>query len=424
MVPAPPLPSPLLPRPHRRPVVAVVGPFDRHNYGDLLFPLIVEHMVRRLGLDLRLEYYATVRATMSAHGSVDARSMRQLFARAADGPELVLIAGGEVLPARWPEILGYLCRPTLARMIQRVSRLLGDRAAGLLLGRCMGSRAMLPFVLAPSDFDRPVRVRYNAVGGSHAGADSAFVRGMLRARLPESDYLAVRDRPTFELLQACGIAHARLVPDCAILVSRLYPPAQLRRQLGETARALLQRLAGGYVCVQAGAAHLAGQEDAFLRAVERIKRAAGLPVLVLALGRATGHADQRSQALLHQSGSAGSGSMPTVIADCDSVFDLMGLIAGARLYMGTSLHGAITAVSFGVPVLGLCPSRVPKLAAFLGTWLDEAAYGLAEIGQIEAAFDRVWARRPVLSGAQIAALQDLAQAHFEDLLALDAGDAA
>jgi polysaccharide pyruvyl transferase WcaK-like protein len=115
---------------------------------------------------------------------------------------------------------------------------------------------------------------------------------------------------------------------------------------------------------------------------------------------------------------------PTLIADCDSVFDLMGLIAGARLYVGTSLHGAITAVSYGVPVLGLCPSRVRKLAAFLGTWLDEQAYGLAEIGQIDAAFDRVWSRRPTLAAGQIAALQDLAQAHFERLLSFPDGDVA
>jgi hypothetical protein len=45
----------------------------------------------------------------------------------------------------------------------------------------------------------------------------------------------------------------------------------------------------------------------------------------------------------------------------------MYLIARARAFVGTSLHGNITALSYAVPHLGLTES-IPKLASFLETW--------------------------------------------------------
>ncbi len=46
---------------------------------------------------------------------------------------------------------------------------------------------------------------------------------------------------------------------------------------------------------------------------------------------------------------------------------MLAVIADARLFAGTSLHGNIAAMAYGVPHLGLT-SRVPKLAAYLATW--------------------------------------------------------
>src|SRR3546814_10504133 len=43
----------------------------------------------------------------------------------------------------------------------------------------------------------------------------------------------------------------------------------------------------------------------------------------------------------------------------------MYLIANAGFYVGTSLHGAITAMSYAVPYVGVA---VPKLHSYLQTW--------------------------------------------------------
>jgi len=54
----------------------------------------------------------------------------------------------------------------------------------------------------------------------------------------------------------------------------------------------------------------------------------------------------------------------------------MALIANASLYIGTSLHGVITAMSYGLPYVGLNKKQV-KVQQYLKTW------GVEELSSIQ-----------------------------------------
>src|SRR5690606_9384215 len=56
---------------------------------------------------------------------------------------------------------------------------------------------------------------------------------------------------------------------------------------------------------------------------------------------------------------------PYTVFEEVTIWDIMYLIAQAKVYMGTSLHGAITAMSYAVPYVGVA---VPKLNSYLQTW--------------------------------------------------------
>jgi hypothetical protein len=56
---------------------------------------------------------------------------------------------------------------------------------------------------------------------------------------------------------------------------------------------------------------------------------------------------------------------PFTYFDADNIWDIMYLIANSKCYIGTSLHGAITASSYCVAHVGL---KVEKLGAYLATW--------------------------------------------------------
>ncbi len=391
--------------------VSVVGAFDRHNYGDLLFPLIVERAALELGVQAQLDYYATSVSIMSSFGGKDTKDVRQLFAQEASAEETVLIAGGEVLPAKWSLIVSYLVNPFWARVINRLSTAVGDRWASKLISSCLGSGSELPFVYAASDFSRPVRVVYNAVGGSHIKDESAYIRRTLINKLGEADYISVRDSETQKFLISQGLQDVRLSPDCAVLLSKLYPVHVLDELITDHARSLVLARDRGYICVQAAAAYIRGNEDAFRRNVCEIAKRTGLNVVVFAIGRATGHSDQQTFDLFRSVSELAAGQR-IIVSDCTTVHDLMWLIANSRAYIGTSLHGAITAASYGVPVLGLCPSRVNKLQAFLNTWVDPLGFRLAEFADLGPTFDLLWGSAAAASQERIKEAQAIAMDNF------------
>ena len=79
---------------------------------------------------------------------------------------------------------------------------------------------------------------------------------------------------------------------------------------------------------------------------------------------------------------------PVLLASAPSqpplpVTDLLALIASARLFAGTSLHGNLTALTYGVPRVGLGPG-VRKLDLFLRTWDPTQPNGAAAFSELAA----------------------------------------
>lgn len=52
--------------------INIIGAFDRYNYGDLLFPIIIEEYIKKYNCELikkyKLEYYALVQSDLSKVG--------------------------------------------------------------------------------------------------------------------------------------------------------------------------------------------------------------------------------------------------------------------------------------------------------------------------------------------------------------------
>lgn len=364
--------------------VAVVGAFDRHNYGDLLFPVILEEMLRINGFDGDVEYYSTSVSDMSRYGAKDTVGLGQLFRKSKTSCELIVIAGGEVLPATWPLIISYLVSPLAAKFINRGSKFLGSSVSAYVISRLLGVKSLLPFVFAPEDFSRKVKIAYNAVGGSHVKDENNFVRDTLVSKLKNADYISVRDQETKDFLAKGGVENVELSPDCAILLSHIFPYESLGSRAGPCAHNVVNKFSRGYVCFQSAASYVKGNEAVIkFQVLDLIKRT-GFGVVFFAIGRATGHSDHEIFDFIKNDYDLNK-SPDVVVCDCDSIFDLMWVISNSKVYAGTSLHGAITAASYGVPIIGLCSNKVNKLQAFLKTWVGHDEYKLTDYDGLSSA---------------------------------------
>jgi hypothetical protein len=343
--------------------VAVIGAFDRFNYGDLLFPDVLERRLREVG-DFPADFYASVRSDLRRLGGQRTRPLKELFQPGAlpDGSAAIL-AGGEILDASWAVTMQTVVPAPMAWLMGRVGHRLGEGADNLYR-RLSGTRLERPWIITAEDFSSRVRVAYNCVGGSNFATLPADLRCRIEARMARAAYVSVRDTETKALLEEGPLAgRVHLAPDSAILISTFYPISDLAERVTPSIRAIAERFPEGYLCFQINKNLGTGQARRIADQLENIYRRHGLAAVLLPHGRARYHEDQvvleEVRPLLRT---------PAILADGElTTHDIMYLIGSARAYAGTSLHGSITALSYAVPHLGLTRA-VPKLDAFLRTW--------------------------------------------------------
>ena len=95
-----------------------------------------------------------------------------------------------------------------------------------------------------------------------------------------------------------------------------------------------------------------------------------LPIVLVPIGLALRHEDdiacERLKSCL---------SIPSCVLNSRTIYDIMYAIANSKLFIGTSLHGNITAMSYDVPNVGFGGQ---KLDGYLKKW----AWGLQKVGCI------------------------------------------
>ncbi|MGM1330940.1 polysaccharide pyruvyl transferase family protein, partial [Klebsiella michiganensis] len=96
--------------------------------------------------------------------------------------------------------------------------------------------------------------------------------------------------------------------------------------------------------------------------LDDIKREKAMDVILLPIGYASGHDDS-----LFLSEVKKYSREEIELLDDLNVWEIMFIISKAKAFYGTSLHGVITAMSFGVPHYCI-NSDIKKLTSFLNTW--------------------------------------------------------
>lgn len=408
------------------PRARIVGAFDRFNYGDILFAHLSERIVRAHWPDVEISFFGTQRSDLRAEGGVKTGNLRDLFASPARANDVIWVAGGEVLGSRWYEMTEHGLSLRSADLWRRLQERIGIDRADVLARRLARVPNRLPWVFERTEFAGSApRVVYLSVGGLYMGAKNkpAALTSWARQALTHASSLSLRDSRSAGLVAALtGQVHP-LVPDSAVMMPDL-PEAAPMARLARLA-ALLPQISPGwtpgtrYLCLQCGIKHITGQEDLLAAQIAAVHEQTGLPVVAFAIGRAAGHEDQVSADRL-SARLAGQGWFHRAPDDLD-IWHIMALIAGSAGYVGTSLHGFITAFAFAVPRVGLSP-RVIKLTGFRDDWdLPEMPAGVA-FTDLPDAVTRALAQDPVAMAAQAARIKTRAEADLAAVwAALDAG---
>ncbi len=397
--------------------VSGIGAFDRFNYGDVLFANVLTHMIAQHLPEAELRYYALKAADMRLQGGVQTEPLRNLYRRSLgpDDRHLVVLTGGELLAPTWGQMAEHLVPATFSRQLKRLHRRTGHARWTGFWRRIYGCPNLQPWTIDPDDLKAPgqTAVVYNAVGGTSIEALSNKELSWQSAALKKAQWLSVRDNIVADGIVARGLPRPKVVPDSAVVM-----PSLLSHKDRETAREKAIRLSGlsqgGYICVQIAERWLRGHEEVLAEVLRQVNAQSGKAIMAFAIGRAAGHDDQVAARRL----AARLGQKPWFgMVDADlTVNEIMGLIAGSDAYIGTSLHGFITAFSFSTPRVGLLP-HLGKLIGFRDAWdLPDMPVGV-DFADIPSALAFAMRADPATMAAKSKRAQDAYRSSFRDMIA-------
>lgn len=377
--------------------VILFGACDRHNLGDLLFP----HIAATLLAPRPVVVAGLAARDLTPYGGHRVAALARLAARWQDdwgeAPADLVHVGGELITCSLYEAAVMTLPPQAApAAIARYDR--DETARQSWAEALLGVNQQVAYLAPKALFRRPGRFLHCALGGVELPHLPAAMRAEALERLRASDALTVRDQATQAALATAAV-QAPIMPDPAVLTARLFGPRIAQHaEMGEPLQ-VRERLLQGYVAVQFAAVF--GDDptlDALATQLDRIVGDFGLGLVLFRAGAAPWH-DELSvyhkliDRMQHRS---------VWLFESLDVWDLCALLAQARAYVGSSLHGRIVAACYGVPGVNLVAAAgLPsKQAAYLATWHADEAAGVIEPTGLADALARAMAASPSTRMAQ------------------------
>ena len=336
--------------------IYIFGPHDRFNYGDLLFPIMLEYAFKKMSnQSFNFIKASIVSSDLTELGGCKSISYKGFNKKIADG-DIIIVAGGESLKAKWKVLYSFINkpyswlvnRPSLFNFIKKIH----------IEKHLLGAKSEYPFCINKTDFKKNIKVFYNSVGGGR-NLDSQLVKN-----LENSDYLAVRDRNSFVFLEDINMRSVYLVPDSAIILSDVFPIDNLLNADNKNtvkARNFLSRQEK-YIFFQVSKNRIKKNINEIVNQLETLSIAKQCTILLCPIGTALGHEDHIALKKIFEKLNCSKHLVETPYIE-----DIITLLSQADLYIGSSLHGAITAMSYGVPYITL-DERQSKISAYIKTW--------------------------------------------------------
>ena len=341
--------------------IALYGAYDRYNYGDNLMPILLKMYLKKYYpeklVDSEFINVSISDSDLSVYSCFPTRSISSVIAELTKGDSIIVV-GGEVLCAPNATLFLHMPKPKLLNDFYiKLNRLpvirMFFRKWADFQYRAPWDYPYLPDANVLAD---GVNVKYNTVGG---GLDSLSVidKKDLTSRLVNAKYISVRDKRTLNKLAA--VDDVKLYPDSAFIMSDLCSEEFLIKNVRDD---ILSYVKKQYVVFQAAPSKLGGSLDHIVKNLTALHAVNNKQILLLPIGYAAGHDDFYILNKIHQ-----KISHITDIKVELNVWEIMYLIKHSDFYMGTSLHGVITAMSFGRPHFGI-NEAIQKLDAFLADW--------------------------------------------------------
>lgn len=344
----------------------IIAPNDRYNYGDLLFSHIIKFQLAHL-YD-KVVNVATVEGDLTNVGGDIVKPLSTIYTLSDEFENHIIIAGGESFFSQWYHTISYLSPAfrSKSELIIRILNKLKLESLYFFYAKCyaklyLKATTEFPYSIGKSEVKNVERIFYNSLGAS--GLKRNFLkRKSVIDVLKNVDYISLRDKNSNDILSNAGFK-SYLVPDCAIVMSEYYTKDFLLDKIASSVSNFAEKNINEYIVFQINRKLGEKYFDDIISFLSNLNDKRNLKVCLCPVGFALGHEDHIVLRNVHNKLSE-LGITPFFLEEL-KIWDIMFLIGHSKLYIGTSLHGAITAMSYKRPYIGI---MTRKTIDYINTW--------------------------------------------------------
>lgn len=349
--------------------IALVGAFDRYNYGDILMPIVF----KCVNIEKEYEYnlFATRQEDMQYSGGLYCSNLNELY-KNIDEYSAIIIIGGQCWGCNYSDALLTI----LDSNKKLEKKYLNEKRNSKKRFNIKAKKILKGMTPAPWIINGgKIPVIYNTVGGNIAYLP--FKNNELSFKeyrkcwklINNSLYISVRERYTYSI-NKLFVRKMKMYPDSVTMLSTI----REKRCKNNVNDKIVEQVKAGrrYIVIQMN--RMFGEQyiEIIAKEIGILFQRTGIKTFLLPLGYASGHDDQfilqevYNRVLVQE-------REAVQFLNKVTVFDSIYVIANATAYCGTSLHGAITAISYGIPHSALSVYS-KKLIRYLRTWKTTKRY--------------------------------------------------
>lgn len=338
--------------------IALIAACDRNNYGDILLPYITKRFIMsQVSADKKIyfDYFALSHADLT---SVGGKITEPLF-EMDDKYEAIIVSGGEVMSARYWNMLMNLELVGAKRVCRLFNHRFESRLREMVARMILNGKSIMPWIVSDR-FSCPIF--YNSVSGYQAISNKrgrkAWEDCIFKAAL-----FSVRDEKCLMAIKEDNSSlDVQLVPDTAILMDSLFSSNELNEKMSKDNKKIFDTIDSYYV-IQCNYRYGKDLADDIVDAINLIFEETSIMCVLLPIGRAKGHEDQ----LILKTIKDRLDNDRCVLVANNNIYETMNIIKKSICFIGTSLHGIVTASAYEVPHT-LLTHKAEKTYSYMCTW--------------------------------------------------------
>ena len=345
---------------HAEAAISTYNAADMENFGDVLYPVLIERLLQRDGIGGVAQKFAFIDGAAPLQGGYHASAIRRLFDETGLPRDIrLLVGGGDILRSDDLTVAGHYSPPEVApEQSIAFANPFADLSKLSLSQDLRFVREHMPphrgaFFVSPRTCRRLLGTAFVSCGVPFEIEPEH--RASVCAALSAASYVYVRDQQSGDKLLRAGVTRPiEVAADIAIACAEYFPKSELTATYTPLLATQGIDPSREYIVFQCSSAArdqlalIASELSAYAKKTDR-------QIVLLPLGPC--HGDVEALRLIEGFADVALCCLPTL-----PVLEMLAVIASAHIFVGTSMHGNICARSYGVRHgFGVLPS-VDKIA--------------------------------------------------------------